>query len=98
MTNTINIKKVKVSNMTSSNGNKIANQFIIETEGGLYFQSYNSIIAYKPFAHGLKTILDKDYWKYNTTTDKYRDLFLNEDRKETERKIESGQYVLGTLN
>jgi len=98
MTNTINIKKVKVSNMTSSNGNKIANQFIIETEGGLYFQSYNSIIAYKPFVHGLKTILDKDYWEYSTTTDKYRDLFLNEDRKETERKIKSGQYVLGTLN
>ena len=98
MTNTINIKKVKVSNMTSSNGNKIANQFIIETESGLYFQSYNSIIAYKPFTHGLKTILDKDYWEYSTTTDKYRDLFLNEDRKETERKIKSGQYVLGTLN
>ena len=98
MTNTINIKKVKVSNMTSSNGNKIANQFIIETESGLYFQSYNSIIAYKPFTHGLKTILDKDYWEYSTTTGKYRDLFLNEDRKETERKIKSGQYVLGTLN
>jgi len=98
MTNTINIKKVKVSNMTSSNGNKIANQFIIETESGLYFQSYNSIIAYKPFTHGLKTILDKDYWEYSTTTGKYRNLFLNEDRKETERKIKSGQYVLGTLN
>ena len=98
MTNTINIKKVKVSNMTSSNGNKIANQFIIETESGLYFQSYNSIIAYKPFTHGLKTILDKDYWEYSTTTGKYRNLFLNEDKKETERKIKSGQYVLGTLN
>ena len=36
---------MKVENITSSNGNKVANQFIIYTENGSVFQSYNSIIA-----------------------------------------------------
>ena len=36
---------VKVKNMTSSNGNKIANQFEIETDDAYYFQSYDSVIA-----------------------------------------------------
>ena len=31
--------------MTSSNGNKVPNQFIIENNGIEYFQSYNSIIV-----------------------------------------------------
>ena len=39
---------MKVSNMTSNNGNKIANQFTIEDDfNTVYFQSYNSMIAKK---------------------------------------------------
>ena len=38
--------KVKVYNMKSPNGNKVANQFEIYTSKGKYFQSYNSIIAF----------------------------------------------------
>ena len=34
-------EKIKVSNMTSNAGNDIANQFIIRTNKGRYFQSYN---------------------------------------------------------
>ena len=37
-------KTMKVSNMTSSNGNKIANQFEIFDGNYIYFQSYDSII------------------------------------------------------
>ena len=44
--------KVKVYNMTSPNGNKVANQFEIYTSKGKYFQSYNSIIAF-----GIGTVL-----------------------------------------
>ena len=33
-------KKMRVSNMTSNKGNKIANQFVIDTDEGIYFQSY----------------------------------------------------------
>jgi len=37
---------MKVKNITSNNGNKIANQFIIyDSDGSKYFQSYNSVIA-----------------------------------------------------
>ena len=87
---------MKVENMTSKNGNKIANQFVIENNGRTYFQSYNSIIACKNVSG--KTELDSTYWDYSVTTGKYRNLFLGETRKETEKKIKSGEYTLTNLN
>ena len=42
--------------------------------------------------------LDKDRWNYSVTTGKYRNLFLGENRKQTERKIKSGEYILTNLN
>jgi hypothetical protein len=91
---------MKVSNMTSNNGNKIANQFIIEDtqENGksiIYFQSYQSIIAKKENG---KVTLDNYYWNYSVTTGKYRNIFLGEDKKTTEKKIASGEYKLANLN
>lgn len=41
--------KIKVENMQSSRGNDIPNQFVITTDEGRYFQSYNSVIAFKPY-------------------------------------------------
>ena len=38
--------KVKVSNMYSTNGNLVPNQFKIYTSEGSYFQSYRTIIAF----------------------------------------------------
>lgn len=87
---------MKVKNMTGSNGNKIANQFILSDNGTTYFQSYDSIIA-KINENG-ETVLDKDCWDYSTTTGKYRNLFLGEIKKETEAKIKSGEYKLAELN
>ncbi|MCK9561034.1 MAG: hypothetical protein M0R44_11385 [Candidatus Marinimicrobia bacterium] len=89
------IKKVKVRNMRSSRGNAIPNQFIIETDDGVYFQSYNSIIAFK---RNGRVFLDDNYWDYSTTTGKYRNIFLNETKKETEKKIKMGVYQLVNLN
>ena len=41
---------MKVENMTSNKGNKIANQFIVTDDfDNVYFQSYDSIIAKKQF-------------------------------------------------
>ena len=37
---------MRVENMRSPNGNQVPNQFIIWTDKGKYFQSYNSIIAF----------------------------------------------------
>lgn len=95
------MKKIKVRNMQSNNGNTIANQFIIDTVNGkirqTIFQSYQSLIAIKCF-HTRKTFLDKNFWDYSVTTGKYRNQFLNETKKETEAKIKSGEYKLVDLN
>lgn len=86
---------MKVYNMTSTSGNKVANQFIIEDGATEYFQSYNSIIG-KIDKDGVT--LDEYYWDYSTTTGKYRNLWLNEKKAETQKKIDSGEYKLANLN
>ena len=86
---------MRVENMTSTRGNKVANQFIINDEGAEYFQSYRSIIAKK--SQG-KIYLDEYYWDYSTTTGKYRNQFLNEGIADTRKKIQSGEYILTDLN
>ena len=72
------------------------NQFIIQHDDIEYFQSYDSIIV-KRFRQGISH-LDKNYWNYSKTTSKYRNQFLGETTKETQRKIDSGEYVLTDLN
>jgi hypothetical protein len=97
---------MKVSNMLSSKGNKVANQFIIEgvddsNNPFTIFQSYDSIIAKKWFniGTGKETVyLDKRFWNYSVTTSKYRGNFLGETKKETEARIKSGEYKLVNLN
>ena len=84
-----------VQNMVSNRGNKIANQFIIYTTEGSIFQSYNSTIV--KIENG-KTYLDLNKWDYSKTTGKYRNIFLNENKKQTEEKIKSGEYILTDLN
>ncbi len=84
-----------VTNMVSNRGNKIANQFIIYTTEGSIFQSYNSTIV--KIENG-KTYLDLNKWDYSKTTGKYRNIFLNENKKQTEEKIKNGEYILTDLN
>ena len=86
---------MKVENMTSPNGNKVANQFIITDNGDEYFQSYRSIIAKRSKG---KIYLDNYYWDYSTTTGKYRNKFLGERIADTRKKIDSGEYILTDLN
>tara|TARA_R110002153_G_scaffold223087_1_gene375525 strand:+ start:564 stop:824 length:261 start_codon:yes stop_codon:yes gene_type:complete len=86
---------MQVTNMTSNKGNKIANQFIISDGSIDYFQSYNSMIVKK--VEG-KVYLDERYWNYSVTTSKYRNIFLNENTKETQQKINEGIYTLTNLN
>ena len=99
---------MRVQNMKSSNGNAVPNQFIITDEGrgalGNFllrevFQSYDTVIAERVVWEGETHItLDRDAWDYGTTTSKYRNQFLGETQKETERKIASGEYKLDDLN
>ena len=90
---------MKVRNITSNNGNKIANQFeIIDNENNIiYFQSYKSIIV-KHDMNLNQVYLDSHYWDYSTTTSKYRNIFLGEKKKETQKKIKEGIYILTNLN
>lgn len=88
---------MKITNLTSNKGNKIANQFEIRSENALYFQSYDSIIVKKDF-ETRQVYLDQTYWDYSKTTGKYRNIFLGEDKKETEKKIKAGIYILTDLN
>ena len=98
----------RVKNMTSSRGNFIPNQFIIYTNKATIFQSYESIIAASievgftdslgNYSLIIKTCLDENTWDYSKTTGKYRNIFLGETRKETEKKIKSGEYILTDLN
>ncbi len=104
---------MKVSNMTSSRGNDVPNQFIIEgfkhhgsannlpmiTNRVSIFQSYKSVIAeieYMPDGAFVK--LDATYWDSSRTTGKYRNQFLGETKAETQKKIDSGEYILTDLN
>ena len=101
---------MKVENITSSNGNKIANQFVItDDEDNKYFQSYSSIIVKKTNCSNYnvennevsifyKIELDQKYWNYSNTTGKYRNIFLGETIKDTKAKIKSGEYILTDLN
>lgn len=91
---------MKVQNITSNNGNKIANQFIItDDKQNEYFQSYNSMIVKKDYeSDQIKIYLDQKYWNYSNTTGKYRNIFLGETITETKKKIKSGEYILTDLN
>ena len=87
----------KVRQMTSnSSGKPVANQFIIYASDGNYFQSYNSVIAFRD--NNGKITLDSYYWDYSRTTGKYRNQFLGEGIADTRSKIESGEYELADLN
>lgn len=88
---------MKVTNLTSSKGNTIPNQFTIENDKEVFFQSYNSIIV-KIDKTTNKTYLDSKYWDYSQTTGKYRNIFLGEEKKQTEKKIKEGIYTLTDLN
>ena len=89
--------RIKVHNMQSpSSGRDVANQFVIETEDGRYFQSYNTVIARIPNSGPVE--LDRDDWEYSRTTARYRNLFLGCNTDEVRARVKSGRYKLVNLN
>lgn len=98
---------MKVTQMEGRAGQPVKNQFLLHEKGGIMgnfisrtsFQSYDSIIATITIWQDSKeVVLDEKYWDYSTTTGKYRNIFLGEDKKATEKKIKSGEYKLANLN
>ena len=89
-TSSYGIGYVKVENI-----NNRPNQFLIVTPDAEYFQSYDSVIAMRTEK---KIYLDEKYWDYSTTTGKYRNIFLNENKSLTLKKINANIYSLVDLN
>lgn len=91
---------MKIVQMSNDKGGAVKNHFIIFTPNATYFQSYTTIIIKTDFDDDNKrrVTLDKNYWNYSRTTSKYRNQFLGETTKETQRKIDSGEYILADLN
>ena len=87
-----------VSNMISTHGNKVKEQFVITLPNSdAYFQSYESIIARR--TNATDTIeLDVNFWDYSPTTSKYLARFLGVPNKEIKQKVKSGEYALVDLN
>ena len=89
---------MKIERMTGRTGKAVANQFrFTDDEGNEFFQSYGSLIA-KKHAGCNEVTLDERYWNCSTTTGKYRNQFLGENKAETQRKIDAGIYSLANLN
>jgi len=49
---------MRVEQMTGRTGQAVANQFMIFSEEGVAFQSYDTIIAFKPYDG--KILIDRD--------------------------------------
>jgi hypothetical protein len=95
--------KAKARSMFSSQGNPVLHQYVITVEDRhskiTFFQSYDTIIARREYIDGQVFItLDKHFWSYSRTTGKYRNIYLGETKKETLKKIDSGEYELSELN
>ena len=86
---------LKVSNMVSSKGNTVPNQFIIKTDLGSYFQSYKTVIA---LIEPTSIILDNNALNYSRTTSKYLYQFLDMKKDEILLKIGEGKIILKDLN
>lgn len=87
---------MKIENIISAKGNKVANQFKIAAKNKTYFQSYQSVVASVNKMTG-KVELYKD-WDYSKTTSKYLYRFLAEcghrslyNKKAIEAAIKSGE-------
>lgn len=77
---------MKIENMKSTKGNKVANQFIIEFGKFTVFQSYSTLIAV--YEHENDTLY-LDEKKYSVTTSKYTNMFINEYQPLTISKVDN---------
>ena len=91
---------IKISQLINGNNNPAANQFIIEVNNGVIFQSYNSVIAFYNKNNG-KVYVTED-WDYSNTTRKHFYIFLrdyckacgNIRKKDIEYEFKQGKYEL----
>jgi hypothetical protein len=87
-----------VSQLINDKGNPAANQFVINADEGVYFQSYDSVIAKKNYSDG--KIYLSPQWDYSKTTLKHLYIFLRDFtayhincKKDIENKIKEGTFI-----
>ena len=68
------MKSIRISQLINDKGNGANNQFVVETDKGTYFQSYDTIIAFVP-NNSDEIVLSED-WEYSKTTSKHLYIFL----------------------
>ena len=77
---------MKIENMKSTKGNKVANQFIIKFNNYTAFQSYSTLIAV--YSHENDTLY-LDEKKYSVTTSKYTNMFIEQYQPLTISKVDN---------
>lgn len=77
---------MKIENMKSTRGNKVANQFIIEYDRFTAYQSYSTLIAVYDHEND---VMYQDKERYSHTTSKYLNMFVNEYQPLTISKVEN---------
>ena len=69
------------------------NQLKIYASDGVYFQSYDSVVAFRPRNRKEKVRVGTD-WDYSRTTMKYVGQFLGQNTAKTRKDIEKGDIIL----
>ena len=69
------------------------NQFELYTDEGVYFQSYDSVVAFKPNSSEEKIRVGVD-WDYSRTTMKYVGQFLGQNTAKTRKDIKDEVILL----
>ena len=73
------------------------NQFVLSTEKGKYFQSYNSLVAF--YDYDKRTLTLGQHWDYSQTTRKHLYIFINEYcyLEEVERELRNSKNKRQTI-
>lgn len=75
--------------------NLAKNQFVISTKNGLYLQSYETLIAFKPRCGDTPVVTSA--WDYSATTLRYLKQFLglnSYSKKDITKMIQAGSIIL----
>lgn len=90
------MKNIKIAQLINDKGNGASNQFVVETDKGRYFQSYDTIIAFVPY-NSYDIVLSND-WENSKSTSKHLYIFLRDytrfyanQRKDILRGIKDGK-------
>lgn len=79
---------MKIENMKSTKGSKVANQFIIEFGNYTAFQSYSTLIAV--YDHENDTLYQDENF-YSRTTSKYTNMFIEQYQPLTISKVDNNR-------